>query len=153
TAAQKETLDLSHWEIVANGAEPVRAETLERFSEAFAVSGFRRNYFYPCYGLAEATLVVSAGIKGVFPKVKTFRGKELELNQAVQATDESKDHRTLVSIGASHPDQRVEIVDPETRLVCAPGRVGEIWVAGPSVAQGYWRRAEKSETTFHAHLA
>jgi acyl transferase domain-containing protein/acyl-CoA synthetase (AMP-forming)/AMP-acid ligase II/acyl carrier protein len=155
TDKQKKTLDLSHWEIVANGAEPVRAETLERFSEAFASCGFRRNYFYPCYGLAEATLVVSAGTKGVFPTVKTFQGKELEQNQAVPVTegDESKDTRTLVSIGASHSDQRVEIVDPLTRLLCPPGSVGEIWVAGPSVAQGYWRRDEESEHTFRAYLA
>ncbi len=153
SAEQKKTLDLSHWEIVANGAEPVRAETLERFSEAFAVCGFRRNYFYPCYGLAEATLVVSAGTKGVFPTVKTFQGKELEQNQAVETTAEDKDNRTLVSIGASHPDQRVVIVDPETHVLCPSGRVGEIWVAGPSVAQGYWQQPEETASTFHAYLA
>jgi acyl transferase domain-containing protein/acyl-CoA synthetase (AMP-forming)/AMP-acid ligase II/acyl carrier protein len=153
SAEQKKTLDLSHWEIVANGAEPVRAETLERFSDAFAVCGFRRNYFYPCYGLAEATLVVSAGTKGVFPTVKTFQGKELEQNQALEAIDEDKDNRTLVSIGASHADQRVVIVDPETHILCPPGRVGEIWVAGPSVAQGYWQQPEETASTFHACLA
>jgi acyl transferase domain-containing protein/acyl-CoA synthetase (AMP-forming)/AMP-acid ligase II/acyl carrier protein len=131
TPEQKQTLDLSHWEIVANGAEPVRAETMERFSEAFASCGFRRNYFYPCYGLAEATLVVSAGTKGVSPTVKTFQSKLLEQNQTLEATGEDRDNRTLVSIG----------------------RVGEIWVAGPSVAQGYWQRPEETESTFHAHLA
>lgn len=153
TPAQKETLDLSHWEIMANGAEPVRAETLERFSEAFASCGFRRNYSYPCYGLAEATLVVSAGKKGVFPTVKTFQGKELERNLAIEATGEDKENRTLVSIGASHPDQKILIVNPETRTECEPAHVGEIWVAGPSVAQGYWQRPEETAYTFQAHLA
>jgi acyl transferase domain-containing protein/acyl-CoA synthetase (AMP-forming)/AMP-acid ligase II/acyl carrier protein len=153
TPEQKATLDLSHWEIVANGAEPVRAETMERFAEAFASCGFRRENFYPCYGLAEATLVVSAGKKGHFPVVQSFSGKELERNQVQEAAADEKDSRTLVSIGASHPDQTVVIVDPDTLTACPSNRVGEIWVAGPSVAQGYWQRTEESEATFRAHLA
>ncbi|GCE20006.1 hypothetical protein KDK_38060 [Dictyobacter kobayashii] len=152
TAEQKETLDLSHWEIVANGAEPVRADTMERFAEAFASCGFRRNYFYPCYGLAEATLVVSAGTKGVFPTVRSFQGEALKQNlaQEVAAAD---DARTLVSIGHSHDDQTVLIVDPETNTPCAPDHVGEIWVAGPSVAQGYWQRPVETAETFQAYLS
>jgi acyl transferase domain-containing protein/acyl-CoA synthetase (AMP-forming)/AMP-acid ligase II/acyl carrier protein len=153
TEEQKATLDLSHWEIVANGAEPVRAETMERFSEAFASCGFRRNYFYPCYGLAEATLVVSAGKKGTYPLVKRFHNRELEQHRAVEAAAEDKDNRILVSIGASHADQKVLIVDSEKKTVCPPGHVGEIWVKGPSVAQGYWQRPEETEYTFHAYLA
>jgi acyl transferase domain-containing protein/acyl-CoA synthetase (AMP-forming)/AMP-acid ligase II/acyl carrier protein len=153
TPEQKATLDLSSWEIVANGAEPVRAETLEHFSEAFASCGFRRAYFYPCYGLAEATLVVSAGKKGILPTTKTFQAKSLEHHQALEASPEDKDTRTLVSIGYSHPDQVVMIVDPETRIQCLPNCIGEIWVSGPSVAQGYWNRPEETEQTFHAYLA
>ncbi|GCE27475.1 hypothetical protein KDA_29590 [Dictyobacter alpinus] len=153
TPEQKEGLDLSHWEIVANGAEPVRADTLERFAEAFAECGFRRNYFYPCYGLAEATLVVSAGTKGVFPTVRSFQNEGLKQNQAREVAAEEADARTLVSIGQSQDDQTLLIVDPETYTLCPPDRIGELWIAGPSVAQGYWQRPVESKETFQAHLA
>ncbi|GHO54366.1 type I polyketide synthase [Ktedonobacter robiniae] len=150
---QKTTLDLSHWEIVANGAEPVRSESMERFAEAFASTGFRRNYFYPCYGLAEATLVASAGRKGVYPLVRSFSGEALEQNQAQEVASEEKHSRTLVSIGNSLPMQRLLIVDPETFTELPPERVGEIWISGPSVAQGYWQRPEETAQVFQAHLA
>ncbi len=152
TAEQKVDLDLSHWEIVANGAEPVRADTLERFADAFAECGLRRNNLYPCYGLAEATLVVSAGKKGTFPTVGMFKAHELERNEAVETFIPEENINTLVSIGKSHPDQNVLIVDFETRTECREGKIGEIWVAGPSVALGYWQRPEESEYTFQAHL-
>ncbi len=152
TTGQKVGLDLSHWEIVANGAEPVRADTLERFADAFAQCGLRRNYLYPCYGLAEATLVVSAGKKGTFPTVGMFKAHELEHNEAVETLVAEGIVNTLVSIGKSHPDQNIIIVDPETLTECKEDAVGEIWVAGPSVAQGYWQRPEENEYTFHAHL-
>ncbi|GHO83338.1 type I polyketide synthase [Dictyobacter formicarum] len=161
TDEQKQTLDLSHWEIVANGAEPVRSDTMERFAEAFAVCGFRRNYFYPCYGLAEATLVVSAGTKGVFPTVRSFQGEALKQNLAQEVTTadlqdgtvDEQSVRTLVSIGKSQDDQTVLIVDPETSTPCPADRVGEIWIAGPSVAQGYWQRPVETAETFQAYLA
>jgi acyl transferase domain-containing protein/acyl-CoA synthetase (AMP-forming)/AMP-acid ligase II/acyl carrier protein len=153
TAEQKKTLDLSHWEIVANGAEPVRKETMERFSAAFASTGFRRNYFYPCYGLAEATLVVSAGTKGVFPTYKSFRGDALQKNLALEADEQEVDAITLVSSGKSHADQTVLVVNPETQTVCPADRVGEVWISGPSVAQGYWQRPVESAETFQAHLS
>lgn len=153
TDEQKESLDLSNWQTVANGAEPVRLETLERFAEAFAPCGFHRENFYPCYGLAEATLVVSAGRKGVFPLVRSFDDKALERNEVIQAEPGDKGSRTLVSIGNNQPDQTVIIVDPDTLTPCPPERVGEIWVSGPSVARGYWKRPEATEETFHAHLA
>ncbi|WP_338255624.1 beta-ketoacyl synthase N-terminal-like domain-containing protein [Dictyobacter halimunensis] len=158
TEEQKKTLDLSHWEIVANGAEPVRADTLERFAEAFAVSGFRRNYFYPSYGMAEATLLISAGTKGVFPTVRSFDAQSLKQNlaQEVPATDqqdgEEQNIRTLVSSGKSQDDQTMLIVDPETSTPCPADRVGEIWLSGPSVAQGYWQRPVETAETFQAHL-
>ncbi|GCF09103.1 type I polyketide synthase [Dictyobacter arantiisoli] len=152
TPEQKETLDLSNWSTVANGAEPVREDTMERFASAFTSTGFRPNYFYPCYGLAEATLVVSAGSKGVYPTVKSFDGSALKQDQAAETTADAFDARTLVSIGKSQPDQTVLIVDPETRTPCSPYHVGEIWVSGPSVAQGYWQRPVETAETFQAYL-
>jgi acyl-CoA synthetase (AMP-forming)/AMP-acid ligase II len=155
TWEQKTTLDLSSWEIIANGAEPVRLETLERFAKAFAPCGLRRSSSYPCYGLAEATLVVAGGKKGVFPTHGIFQARALEQHLATlanPATAEEKDRRTLVSIGRTQPEQRMIIVDPATGIPCQDNHVGEIWVSGPSVAQGYWHLKDETEKNFHAHL-
>ena len=61
--------------------------------------------------------------------------------------------RVLVGCGSIAPDLKVAVVDPETLVPCAPDRVGEIWVSGPSVARGYWRKPEETKQTFGAHLA
>ncbi len=151
TPEQKAALDLSSWEVAANGAEPVRYETMERFAAAFASCGFRRESFLPCYGLAEATLVVSAGQKATFPVTQAFQASALADNQVVEASGEA-DSRTLVSIGHVLPDEQVVIVDLDTLTPCPPTRVGEIWVSSPSVAQGYWQHPTETESTFRAHL-
>jgi acyl transferase domain-containing protein/acyl-CoA synthetase (AMP-forming)/AMP-acid ligase II/acyl carrier protein len=153
TAEQKKSLDLSSWELVANGAEPVRPETIERFSEAFAPCGFRRESFYPCYGLAEATLVVSAGKKGVSPVIRSFQSDALEHNRVLEAEADERNNRLLVSIGNTLPDQKMLIIDPDTLTKSSADSVGEIWLMGPSIAQGYWHRPEETESTFHAYLA
>ena len=129
---QREELDLASWEVAFNGAEPVRAATLDRFAAAFAPCGFRRAAFAPCYGLAEATLLVTAAAGG----------------SSVLAVD----GRSLVGCGAPAPDQDVRIVDPETGLPRDEGEEGEIWIAGPSVAAGYWDRPEETARTFGALL-
>jgi acyl transferase domain-containing protein/acyl-CoA synthetase (AMP-forming)/AMP-acid ligase II/acyl carrier protein len=153
TAEQKATLDLSSLQYAANGAEPVRAETLQRFAEAFAECGFRREAFGPCYGMAEATLVIAAGEKLAFPGAWPFNTKELAQNRAVKTSDDDAGKSLLVSCGYSFEDQKAIIVDPETLRRCADDQVGEIWVAGPSVAQGYWRRPEETQKAFLAHIA
>lgn len=152
TPEQKETLDLSSWVAAANGAEPVRPETLERFAEAFAPCGFRREALLPCYGLAEATLFV-CGARGT--GAFHFDNRALEQNRAVEVaeTTTETEKNTLVSLGPPLAGEQIVVVNGETRLPCASGEVGEIWVAGPSIAQGYWRRAEETEYTFRAHLA
>ena len=150
TEEQKAALDLSSWRIAFNGAEPVRAATLARFAETFAASGFRSTAFYPCYGLAEGTLVVSGGAKASEPDVRRFDGAALESGRAVAGDGGVP----LVGCGVSAmDDQRIVIVDPETRELRADGQTGEIWVAGPSVARGYWEKSEQSEATFGAHVA
>ena len=135
-AAQREGLDLSSWRVAFNGAEPVRAATLERFVEAFAPCGFRAEAFYPCYGLAEATLFVTGGDAGRVPRVESF-----------------EDHRPRVSCGRAWGDLRVAVVDPELGVELPPGAEGEIWIGGPTVARGYWRNPEATERDFHARLA
>jgi amino acid adenylation domain-containing protein len=130
-------LDLSSWRVAFNGAEPVRASTLERFAATFAACGFRPEAFYPCYGLAEATLFVTGGESGRQPRT---------------AAPDGEAERRLVSCGYAWMGQRVAIADPETGEELPPGAVGEIWVSGPSVAQGYWGNAEATERDFNAFL-
>ena len=149
-------LDLASWSVAFNGAEPVRAETLDRFTDAFAPCGFRRAAFFPCYGLAEATLLVTGSGKHELPVCLTVDADALAGGHIV-AVEPSRiggdGTGRLVSSGSVMPDQRVIIVDPETRMRCAPGRVGEIWIASPSVARGYWNRPDESMHTFAARLA
>jgi acyl-CoA synthetase (AMP-forming)/AMP-acid ligase II len=134
TAEEKEGLDLAGWRVAFSGAEPVRAETLERFAAAFAGCGFRREAFYPCYGLAEATLFVSGGLVEEAPVVGRFDAGSLERHRVSPAEEGAG--RELVSCGRSWLGQEVAIVDPETLRRCAGDAVGEIWVSGPSVAGG-----------------
>ncbi len=152
TLQQKETLDLSSWSVAFNGAEPIWQETLERFARAFGECGFRPEAFYPCYGMAEATLMVSGGIQKALPDVRTVKKSALSQNQIVSATAQSKDTQTFVSCGQTIPQQRIVIVHPETLTRCSPDEVGEIWVSGLSVGQGYWDSPDLTEQTFHAYL-
>jgi amino acid adenylation domain-containing protein len=154
TPEQRETLDLSSWSVAFNGAEPVRQETLEQFAAAFADCGFRQEAFYPCYGMAEATLMVSGGTKATTPTVKTVQAAALERNQVIEAGMAiGDDVRTFISCGRTLPEQRIVIAHPETLSRCPTEQVGEIWVSGPSVGQGYWNRAEETEQTFRAYLS
>ncbi len=150
---QREGLDLTHWELAFNGAEPIYDEVIERFTEAFAPYGFRREAFYPCYGLAEATLIVSGGQKTAPPVFKTVQAKALEQNQVIDHPLSPQDRRTLVGCGQSLSDQKIVIVDPQTLEVCRENQVGEIWVVGPSIAQGYWGKIEETQKIFKAQIA
>ncbi|ARU63056.1 hypothetical protein CBW65_20310 [Tumebacillus avium] len=153
TPEQRDTLDLSSWENAFTGAEPIRQETLDRFAEFFAPSGFRREAFYPCYGLAEGTLFVTGGMKQEAPIAQAFSASALKDHLVETAADEES-AQVLVSSGRpALGNQEVLVVDPERRVPCADGHVGEIWVHGPSVAQGYWEREEQTRETFGAVLA
>jgi acyl-CoA synthetase (AMP-forming)/AMP-acid ligase II len=149
TPEQLESLDLSSWEVAFTGAEPVRAETLEAFSAKFADCGFRREAFYPCYGMAEATLFISGGLKNRELVIEKIDELALTENRAVVTQDESA--KTVVGCGYAWNNQKILIVNPETLTVCPPGEVGEIWVQGDSVAQGYWQQEERTKEVFHAY--
>lgn len=148
-AADAADLDLSSWACAFCGAEPVQARTLERFARAFAAYGFRGEALTPCYGLAEATLMVSSALHDQAARSVSVSAAALETGEVV--VDEQGDRR-LVSCGTVVDGHRLAIVEPATGQVCPPGRVGEIWVSGPSVAQGYWRRAPESHDVFGARL-
>jgi acyl-CoA synthetase (AMP-forming)/AMP-acid ligase II len=150
TPEQRATLTLDSIETMFCGAEPIRAETVDRFCTAFAVSGFRRESFYPCYGLAESTLIVTGAESG--PVSFDADAASLEQGRARRA-DASESKRRLIGSGRPVHGQCVAIVDPETRVARPDGEIGEIWVSGPSVAQGYWNRPEDTERLFRARIA
>jgi amino acid adenylation domain-containing protein len=137
TEEQKATLNLRSWSVAFSGAEPVRSKTMAMFSDAFRSCGFRRDAFLPCYGLAEATLIVTG--------FHARRGSEVT---AVTVESESM----KVGCGAADDSMELQIVDPKTKIQVEAGTVGEIWVSGPSVACGYWGKPELARKTFGAML-
>ncbi len=154
---QRAQLDLSSWKVAFNGAEPIRPETMKRFAKAFAPCGFKAEAFHPCYGLAEATLFVSGKAARGLPKVESFSAPELIKNRVLCAAGNGSEAKTqaktLASCGVSFGGQRLTVVNPETAVECSTGEVGEIWVAGPSVAGGYWNQPDVTAHTFQAQLA
>ncbi|HEY6117704.1 MAG TPA: fatty acyl-AMP ligase, partial [Candidatus Dormibacteraeota bacterium] len=153
TPQDRAGLDLSCWETAVNGAEPVRPATMRRFTEAFAPCGFRHEVFLPGYGLAEATLAVSAGPASEPPLIVHVDRKCLAAGHVVPVEPDAAGAQEIAASGRPLPGQTVAIVDPYTTRRSEPGRVGEIWVAGPSVAQGYWNRPEATESTFRSRIA
>src|SRR5829696_5981433 len=154
TLEELSTLDLSNWTKAFNAAEPIRRETLERFADTFAPCGFRWEAFHPAYGLAEATVFVSGRTKTDPLVVLPVEGAGLKSDRVVAASStEGKGVRTLVGCGRTLADQKIVVVDPDSLTLCPPERVGEVWVSGASVAQGYWGKAEETANTFRARLA
>ncbi len=150
---QKSGLDLSSWEIAFNGAEPVRGETLQRFAAAFEPCGFQQKAYLPCYGLAETTLIASGSNNRSGPTLLQADAQALKDGSLAPAPDGGEQGLTLVGSGGASPDHEIVIVDPEKQTACKSDRIGEIWIAGPSVAQGYWNQPEESELTFRARLS
>lgn len=150
---ERETLDLSTWSVAFNGAEPIRADTLRSFTDAFAPCGFRPEAFHPCYGLAEATLIVSGKQGEGGPVVKEVLAESLAKNRVAERHSRSEESRPLVSSGRPVPEQKLVIAHPESLTRCLPDEVGEVWISGPSVAQGYWNGPEKTDSTFRAFLS
>ncbi|MFI1914789.1 fatty acyl-AMP ligase [Nocardia sp. NPDC020380] len=139
------TLDLGNWRVAFVGAEPINPQVLARFAEHFAVSGFRPETFFPCYGLAEATLFVAGGPvgAGIRSRPTPAPGRPAAAGDALHE---------VINCGP-WIDTDVLVVDPLTGTRCADGEVGEIWLAGPSIPAGYWRRPQDTEDCFRARLA
>ena len=139
-------LDLSSWRVAYCGSEPIRAETIERFAAKFAASGLGRDAIYPCYGLAEATLMVTGSERGA-----GLRTTE-DVGNAISSRGDYAVRRKSVACGSACPGETVVIVDPDTGRPVDDGEVGEIWVSGPNVGRGYWRRPQETADVFGARL-
>jgi acyl-CoA synthetase (AMP-forming)/AMP-acid ligase II len=135
-AANPPQFDLSSWRIAFVGAEPIRASTLSRFVERFAPCGFRRSAFLPCYGLAEATLMVTCKPSGA--EYSTYRISRASLEKRIASAAQDEPAVELVGCGFAPPGTAVRIVDSETGQSFASRLVGEVWVSGPQVTRGYW---------------
>ncbi|MBY0573845.1 MAG: LLM class flavin-dependent oxidoreductase [Undibacterium sp.] len=150
--SELEQLDLSTWKIAFNGAEPVRASVIEQFSEKFYTCHFDRSAFQPCYGMAESSLLVSVCKIDSIPLVRHISKRSLEDNRIVSAARASEDGTSIVSCGHIIDHHVARIVDHQTRQLCGPNQVGEIWIRGASVCGGYWNQDELNQRVF-AQLA
>jgi acyl-CoA synthetase (AMP-forming)/AMP-acid ligase II len=151
TEEQQSGLDLSDWQCAFNGAEPIREQTLRRFAQRFAANGFRAEAFHVCYGLAESTLFVT-GRTGT-PQARWLERDSYQRGDARVKALQEPGCLPVVGCGEPRGSTRLEVVDPQTRQVRGARQVGEIWVAGPSVAQGYWNAPDVSRDAFGACLA
>jgi acyl-CoA synthetase (AMP-forming)/AMP-acid ligase II/acyl carrier protein len=153
TPEERSSLDLSHWRLAFCGAEPIRAETLQHFADAFAPAGFRMDAFYPCYGLAETTLLAAGPNFEQEPRILTVNRAALGEHRVVEAIGEPAEMtQRLVGCGPAVHGHTIVIMRPETSVACDEDEVGEIFIQGPSVSQGYWDRAEETEQVFGARV-
>jgi len=152
TADERASYDLSHWRIAFCGAEPIHPDTLHDFAAAFAPAGFHADAFYPCYGMAEVTLLVTGGRGPAALRTLTVDREQLRLHQVVQVENCHEQAQSLVGCGSTLDSQQIEIVDPQSGESRGEGCVGEIWVSGGSVARGYWNRESVNRETFQAKL-
>ncbi|NEB08367.1 fatty acyl-AMP ligase, partial [Streptomyces coelicoflavus] len=148
TPEQRAGLDLGRWRLALNGAEPIRPDTLDRFAEYFAPAGFDRTALLPCYGLAEATLMVTGVEPAEAPVVESFDAAALEAGTARRAEPGSARTTRVVGCGAPVADVEVAVVDAATGRRVPDGTVAEIRVAGPNVPRGYWGRPEAGADVF-----
>lgn len=154
-AEQRKTLDLTSWNATLNAAEPVRKETMERFTEAFSPCGFRWQTFCPGYGLAEATLKVSGTSKADLVRFCRVDATLLKDHKIKEVSLDDPNAQAIVGCGRPNSEifkTKVVIAHPDSLTQCALNEVGEIWFSGPGVAQGYWNRPEETKQIFQAYL-
>ncbi len=150
TQDELNTLDLSSWRVAFCGAEPVRADTLDRFARRFEPAGFRREALFPCYGLAEATLYVAGGWLGQSATTRRADPDALLAHRVLDA--EQQPATPLTTCGPVDPQIEIAIVHPERLEPLSDDAIGEIWLRGPNVALGYWRQPEATSHLFQAQL-
>ncbi|MEO1670360.1 MAG: fatty acyl-AMP ligase [Cyanobacteria bacterium J06631_2] len=156
TAEQVKQLDLSSWKVAFCGAEPIQMQTIEQFSRKFSSCGFKSTAFYPCYGMAEATLMITGGDKAQFPKVVHLDKAALGQNKVVAVDRADSVTKTFISAGYPWLDGKIAIVNPDVNSdnlpECESDQIGEIWYSSSSVGQGYWQLPEKTAQTFQGNL-
>lgn len=153
TPEERAQLDLSTMRVWLNGAETVRDSTRDRFLEALAVAGVRSQAHTPAYGLAESTVLVTATPADSSGFVLWVDASALEHDDVVLVSEAASGARPLCGDGVPGPGYEVRIVDPMSGAPALPGRVAEVWLAGPSVCQGYWHRPEETDEVFGARIA
>lgn len=144
-------LDLSSWQAALNGAEPIKAKTLEKFTKKFAKYGFKKETHAPSYGMAEATVFISACKYQHKPLTKSFNKDLLEISGKAQIASRNENQKKLVSCGRGEMMKKLWIVEPNNSTKCQDGFVGEIWVQDDSVARGYWHKEELTREIFNAY--
>jgi acyl-CoA synthetase (AMP-forming)/AMP-acid ligase II/acyl carrier protein len=149
TAGERAQLDLSCWRVALNGAEPIRYESEARFVEAFAAAGVTWDTLSHAYGMSEATACISKEWLGTSRVFLDVDGAALEQHRV----EPRGGGRRVAGCGRTSNQTVVRAVDPETRAVCGPDQVGELWVGGPTRAEGYWQRPEATEETFFARTS
>ena len=152
TPEERGMLDLSSWELAVSGAEPIRAETFERFIKTFQPYGFRPEALTAGYGMAESVVGISLGLRTEPPVILNVDKAEFTKNRVLVALDENDSTQKIVSCGRAGSDEKILIVNPETLTECANDQVGEIWVSSLSIAQGYWNRPQATAETFQNYL-
>jgi acyl-CoA synthetase (AMP-forming)/AMP-acid ligase II len=150
-AEQMSGIDLSCWKVAFTGAEHVRAETIARFDETFAPHGFDSRAFWPGYGMAEASVLISAGHRGRGAVTRAVSRASLQRHVA-EPPGADDDAQVLVGCGRELSGERIAIVDPQTCRRLRPLQLGEVWVSGANVARGYWRNDAATQATFAASI-
>lgn len=146
-------LNLSTLKVLYSGSEQIRGSTFKQFSHKFAVSNFKEDQFYPCYGMAETTLIVTGGYYKSPPKYLNVDSKALSNNKIIVLDEHIEEGTSLVGCGHIWMETVVEIVDPFSMKRKSRNEVGEIWVGGPTVAAGYWNKPEETERVFGAMIS
>lgn len=141
-------LQLQAWKTAYNGAEPIRAITLQKFEQRFVPAGYSNTNMLTCYGLAETTLFATGNHDPVIRSVSVLGLEQGNINAPLSEDDS----RELVASGRADPE-RIAIADPVSKVRLADGQIGEIWITGPSVPGAYFNNPEQSQLTFHAQLA
>ncbi len=143
TTEEKKSLDLSSWDVALSGSEPIQYDVLEAFADYFEDCGFKRNAITPCYGMAEATLMISSkqtleDYQYIFADKSALQQNKIVLNPSKENT------LPIVSCGNIDESFDLKIIDPDTNLPCVQNEIGEIWLNGPSMSSGYWNRNSDS---------
>ena len=149
---ERKNLDLSSIKTIYCGAEPIRKSTFDKFTESYKNFGLKPEMLYPCYGMAETTLITSGPPAGRGAVYLSVSGTALLQNKVKVVPENDEEAKHLVGVGYPWLDTIVRIMDPETLHPSADDEVGEIWVNGSSVAPGYWNNPDETQRTFKAHI-